>query len=52
MKTKELNKKKLPDFVVDERLDEYNGKVLFPEKLAQAKEFIARAGLPWDKKKR
>jgi hypothetical protein len=52
MKTKELSKAKMPVFVVDKRLNEFDGKVLFPKKLAEAKEFISRAGLPWIKKQK
>lgn len=39
-----------PDFnaplVIDESLDQYNGKVLFPEQLAKANEVLKRIGLP------
>jgi hypothetical protein len=52
MKTKALNKRKLPVFIIDKRLNEFDGQVLFPRKLAEVKEFIARAGLPWDKEKK
>ncbi len=31
---------------LDERLNQYTGKVLFPEKLARAKKLLAEVGLP------
>ena len=31
---------------LDERLNQYTGKVLFPEKLARAKKMLAAVGLP------
>ena len=34
------------DVVYDPELDKYEGRVLFPEKLAQAQETIAKYGLP------
>ena len=34
------------DFVIDESLDFYNDKVLFPDKLKKANEMLKRSGLP------
>ncbi len=46
MKKKNLNDVKTPEIVFDKRLDKYNDKNLFPEKLARANEIIAKYGLP------
>jgi len=52
MKTvQELNNKKVPIVRIDPSLDQYRGKVLFPEKLAKANEMLKTAKLP-DKKHR
>ena len=46
-------KKKQRDITVDKHLDElFDGKVLFPAKLAQANEFLAKHPLPESLKKR
>lgn len=50
MTIKELNKRKTPIVAIDTTLDKYNGKVLFPEKLAKANEVLKRIGLPKVKK--
>ena len=42
----ELNQSKIPVIVFDKNLEQYRDKVLFPEKLAKAKEIIAKIGLP------
>ena len=46
MKIEELNKAKLPIIVYDKKLEQFRGKVLFPEKLERANEILAKAGLP------
>lgn len=50
MKTKGRNRSKIPKIVIDEKLDQFRGKVLFPEKLKRANEILAKAGLPKDLK--
>lgn len=42
----ELNNKKVPIVRIDPSLDQYRGKVLFPEKLAKANEMLKTAKLP------
>ena len=42
----QLNQSKVPIIVFDKKLEELNGKVLFPEKLKKANEILAKAGLP------
>lgn len=42
----ELNQSKIPVIVFDKNLEHFRDKVLFPEKLAKAKEIIAKIGLP------
>lgn len=46
MKIEELNKSKLPIIVYDKKLEQFRGKVLFPDKLERANEILAKAGLP------
>ena len=46
MKIEELNKAKLPIIVYDKKLEQFRGKVLFPEKLERANEILAKARLP------
>ncbi len=47
MKTvKELNESKVPIVILDKSLDKLNDIVLFPEKVAVAKETINKIGLP------
>lgn len=46
MTIKELNKRKTPIVVIDKSLEKYNGKVLFPEKLAKANDVLKKIGLP------
>ena len=50
MTIKELNKRKTPIVAIDNTLDKYVGKVLFPDKLAKANETLKRIGLPKLKK--
>ncbi|HWZ23585.1 MAG TPA: hypothetical protein VNW06_13070 [Cytophagaceae bacterium] len=40
MAIKESNKRKAPVIIIDKSLDKYDGKVLFPEKLAKANEIL------------
>ena len=44
--TIETKKKWAPDVTIDPELNKYNGVVLFPEKLAMAKERLKKSGLP------
>lgn len=46
MKIEELNSSKVPIIVFDKKLEEFRDIVLFPEKLAKAKEILAKGGLP------
>ncbi len=46
MTIEELNKRKTPIVVIDNSLEKYKGKVLFPEKVAKANEVLKRIGLP------
>ena len=46
----ELNSSKIPIIVFDKKLEQFRDKVLFPEKLAKAKEILAKGGLPTKKK--
>ncbi|MFT3704565.1 MAG: hypothetical protein QM802_19520 [Agriterribacter sp.] len=41
-----LNKSKLPIIPIDKKLEQYRGKVLFPEKLAKANAILTKSGLP------
>lgn len=45
-----LNKSKVPIIAIDKRLEQYRGRVLFPEKLARANEILAKSGVPKLKK--
>jgi len=50
MKTvQELNKSKVPIVGIDPSLDQYSGKVLFPEKLEKANKMLKTAKLPKNK---
>ena len=42
----QLNLSKVPIIVFDKKLEEFKGKVLFPEKLKRANEILAKAGMP------
>jgi hypothetical protein len=46
MKIENLNKSKVPIIAFDKRLEQFKGKVLFPEKLNKANEILAKTGLP------
>jgi hypothetical protein len=46
MTIKELNKRKTPIVIIDNSLEKYKGKVLFPEKLEKANEVLRTIGLP------
>ena len=50
MKIEELNQSKVPIIVFDKKLEQFRGKVLFPEKLKKANEILAKTGLPRLKK--
>jgi len=50
MKIEELNKSKVPIIVFDKKLDEFKGKIFFPEKLKKANKILAKSGLPILKK--
>ncbi|MEM9884421.1 MAG: hypothetical protein AAF849_00905 [Bacteroidota bacterium] len=43
---KKINLKKKPIVVIDETLDFFNDKVLFPEKLEKANKMLKEIGLP------
>lgn len=45
MKVNELNKAKIPVVKINKKLEEFRGKVLFPEKLALANKMISNAKL-------
>lgn len=49
MKIEELNQSKIPLVKIDKRLDRFNGKVLFPEKLELANSLLVHAILPKEK---
>ena len=49
-KIKQLNKSKVPIIVFDKKLEQFRGKVLFPEKLQKANQILAKTGLPKLKK--
>lgn len=42
----EIKKRKIPIVRVDDSLNEYDNKVLFPEKLEKANEMLKKVGLP------
>ncbi|MDD2345764.1 MAG: hypothetical protein PHY85_06430 [Bacteroidales bacterium] len=47
----ELNQSKIPVIVFDKKLEQFRDKILFPEKLAKAKEILSKVGLPKKQKK-
>jgi hypothetical protein len=49
-KIKQLNKSKVPIIVFDKKLEQFRGKVLFPEKLEKANKILGKTGLPKLKK--
>lgn len=46
MNIEELNKAKIPIVKIDKKLDRFNGKFLFPEKVKLANELLEKAKLP------
>ena len=46
MKLDELNKAKIPVVKINNKLEEFRGKILFPKKLALANEMLSRVKLP------
>lgn len=44
--TKELKKRKVPIVRVDKSLNNYDDKIMFPEKLEKANEMLRKIGLP------
>jgi len=46
MKLDELNKAKIPVVKINKKLEEFRGKVLFPQKLALANDMLLKAKLP------
>lgn len=46
MKPQNINTKEKPIVLIDEKLDFYNDKVLFPEKLEKANLMLKEIGLP------
>jgi hypothetical protein len=46
MNIKDLNTKKKPVILIDQSLDFFNDKILFPDKLAKANEMLKKVGLP------
>jgi len=51
-KIDELNKSKVPIVAIDQSLNKYHGKTLFPKKLAIAEEKLKGAKLPLTRKHR
>ncbi|MDO5616660.1 MAG: hypothetical protein Q4G16_10745 [Cruoricaptor ignavus] len=43
---KELKKRKVPIVAIDKSLDEFDDKILFPEKLEKANQMLKKIGLP------
>lgn len=46
MKVDELNNAKIPVVKINNKLEEFRGKILFPKKLALANEMLSRTKLP------
>jgi len=44
--TVEIKKRKIPIVRIDEALNAYDDKILFPDKLEKANEMLRRVGLP------
>jgi hypothetical protein len=44
--TAEIKKRKIPIVRIDKALNEYDNKILFPDKLEKANEMLRRVGLP------
>ena len=45
-KIEQLNQSKVPIIVFDKKLEQFRGKVLFPEKLKKVNEILTKTGLP------
>lgn len=46
MKVEDLNKAKIPVVKINKKLEEFKGKILFPEKLELANKMLDKAKLP------
>lgn len=46
MTIEQLNKSKIPIVKLDKRLEKFHGRVLFPEKLEEANNTLAKVGIP------
>ena len=46
MKVEDLNKAKIPVVKINKKLEEFKGKVLFPEKLEFANKMLEKVALP------
>lgn len=46
MNSQDLNKTKTPIVKIDNELEKFPGKVLFPKKLKKANEILEKVGLP------
>jgi len=46
MRIERINKTKTPIVKIDKRLNQFQGQVLFPEKLAEANQVLSKIGLP------
>ncbi|MBP4142569.1 hypothetical protein J3S90_12230 [Flavobacterium sp. P4023] len=46
MKVEDLNKAKIPVVKINKKLEEFKGKILFPEKLELANKLLEKAKLP------
>lgn len=46
MKVEDLNKAKIPVVKISKKLDQFKGKVLFPEKLELANKMLEKVQLP------
>lgn len=46
MRIERINKTKTPIVKIDKRLNQFQGQILFPEKLAEANRVLSKIGLP------
>ena len=46
MRVEELNKAKVPIVKINKKLEEFQGKILFPKKLKLANEMLSKVRLP------
>jgi hypothetical protein len=46
MKVEDLNKAKIPVIKINKKLEEFKGKILFPEKLELANKLLEKVKLP------